>query len=364
MIRKRALHLLPIAALAASSGCGKQADPTALPKAVAAPIERSAACGDVELSVTAGPAELNTEQDAYARIEIVAPAGTVSSAPDLAELVEQTPLRYDIRTTKVAQRNAAPTSDQRLRWSALFKLSPVLDGEFELPAVPLPLPAEALEQCEEDGSARATEPIALTVALAQDAALSEEELARIETLDPKELDAPVSATAWTTAAVVVVLVAAGLILLRRRRTAAALAAEPPIPANEWATAALSALRAEKLPERGELQTFHYRLSDIVREYIERRFDISAPDMTTEEFLAASTRDLRFDRAHTRVLSSFLQACDLVKYAKQLPAVDECYEALKTAAQFVEATRPRELAATEERTAASRSADGTREERAA
>lgn len=364
MSLKRALNLIPIAALAVSAGCGDRNDPTALPNDIDAPTRRSAACGDVELTVTAGPIQLTTEQDAYARIEIIAPAGTVSAAPNLVEIIEQTPLRYDIRTSKIAQRSAAPTSDERLQWSALFRLSPVLGGEFELPAVVLPLDEETLAQCEDDGGARATEPISLNVALAEEAALSEEELARIETLDPKELEAPVSVSAWITAAAALVIVAAGLILLRRRRTAAALAAEPPIPAHEWATAALDALRAEKLPERGELQKFHYSLSDIVREYIERRFDISAPEMTTEEFLAASTRDLRFDRAHTRVLSSFLQACDLVKYAKQLPAVDECYEALKTAARFVEATRPREAITTEERSATSRPADGTREERAA
>lgn len=61
--------------------------------------------------------------------------------------------------------------------------------------------------------------------------------------------------------------------------------------------------------------FSTAASDIVRRYIEQRFDVTATHQTTEEFL----RDL-LDLAkpslamHRGLLSEFLHQCDLVKFA--------------------------------------------------
>jgi hypothetical protein len=74
--------------------------------------------------------------------------------------------------------------------------------------------------------------------------------------------------------------------LRRRRRHAERAA-PPRPAHEIAAEALRALRARRLPEAGEFKEFYSALSDIVRRYLEDRFRLRAPEMTTEEFLAAT-----------------------------------------------------------------------------
>ena len=79
----------------------------------------------------------------------------------------------------------------------------------------------------------------------------------------------------------------------------------------------------------------------MRGYIERRFDVSAPEMTTEEFLAAAACDSRFGSGTTDELKRFLTACDLVKYACHLPATVEADAALNAAADFVEHTRARE-----------------------
>ena len=63
---------------------------------------------------------------------------------------------------------------------------------------------------------------------------------------------------------------------------------------------LPALVTEDLIARGLIQEFHYRTSGIVRGYIERRFGVSAPEMTTEEFLTAAAADARFERTRQRV----------------------------------------------------------------
>jgi hypothetical protein len=80
-------------------------------------------------------------------------------------------------------------------------------------------------------------------------------------------------------------------------------------------------------------------------------------MTTEEFLTAAATDVHFDRQHTPALQTFMTACDLVKYARQIPHVAEADEVLKAAAGFVEKTREdREDAETQRR-----KSDETRED---
>src|SRR5262249_46017098 len=64
--------------------------------------------------------------------------------------------------------------------------------------------------------------------------------------------------------------------LRRRRRAVA-AALSPRPPHEIAVDALRALRARRLPEAGEFKEFYSALSDIVRRYLEDRFQVRAPE---------------------------------------------------------------------------------------
>jgi hypothetical protein len=114
-----------------------------------------------------------------------------------------------------------------------------------------------------------------------------------------------------------------------------------VPAHVWARLQLDELLADDLIERGQVQEFYYRISGIVRGYIERRFHVSAPEMTTEEFLAAAGTDRRFEPEQTQSLHEFLTQCDLVKYARHAPASHEAREAIRAAEDFIQRTRERE-----------------------
>jgi len=98
------------------------------------------------------------------------------------------------------------------------------------------------------------------------------------------------------------------------------------------------LIGENLIATGRVQEFYYRISDVVRGYVERRFGVSAPEMTTEEFLATAASDGRFGERNTAELNQFLNACDLVKYARRIPGPDEADAVLRAAGGFVERTR--------------------------
>jgi hypothetical protein len=56
------------------------------------------------------------------------------------------------------------------------------------------------------------------------------------------------------------------------------------------------------------------VSDVLRRHVERVFNITAVRHTTEEFLRDLAADQRIGTEHRNVLCSFLNQCDLVKFA--------------------------------------------------
>lgn len=147
---------------------------------------------------------------------------------------------------------------------------------------------------------------------------------------------------WLGAAVLgVIALAAGLyyVINGRRRGALPIA---PRPAHELALEALAKLHAARLLEAGRPAEFYVRLSDIVRTYLELRFRLRAPEMTTEEFLQAAQRDPQLTPPQRSSLATFLAEADLVKFARHVPATDDAERAYQAAREFVQSTAPPEV----------------------
>ncbi|HET6204754.1 MAG TPA: hypothetical protein VFI25_18325 [Planctomycetota bacterium] len=160
--------------------------------------------------------------------------------------------------------------------------------------------------------------------------------------DLRPLKAPIGAPPllWPWIAGSALLLAGALLLLRalRRRRRAAPAA-PPVPPHERALRLLEELARRSLADPEAQKAFYYDLSMAVRDYIEGRFGLRAPERTTEEFLEEAAAFPGFALGQRRLLGSFLEACDLVKYACHLPTREEVRGALDGARRFVEETRP-------------------------
>jgi len=184
-----------------------------------------------------------------------------------------------------------------------------------------------------------TEPIKVIVSGPDAAQLTEAELAKITVLDPVELRRPWSHRWWIAAIIALALVLPIVALTHRSRRNAVEQAFV-LPAHEWAWRQIALLIADDLIAKSRVQEFYYRISDVVRGYIERRFAVSAAEMTTEEFLIAAATDHRFNKVHREELSRFLQACDLVKYARHVPHSGEADSLLAATRHFIEQTRER------------------------
>jgi hypothetical protein len=118
------------------------------------------------------------------------------------------------------------------------------------------------------------------------------------------------------------------------------------PPDQIAIAALERLRLHLPRTREETRPFVIDVSDVLRTYLESVFEIHAPALTTEEFLAETSArdDALGDRRE--VLESFLSRCDLVKYAGERPLAASAEPLLDTVESFVEETRREEPAASE------------------
>ena len=134
---------------------------------------------------------------------------------------------------------------------------------------------------------------------------------------------------WGTAAgigIVATLILIATIRYRKRK----------IPARSPYEQAISALAALKV-SNAEVQQFYISLSDVLRRYIEGRFNIAATGQTTREFLNAAKQNPHLEHSDRTSLGSFLVAADLVKFALHEPSSEVTCDAIVQAELFIQET---------------------------
>jgi hypothetical protein len=109
------------------------------------------------------------------------------------------------------------------------------------------------------------------------------------------------------------------------------------PADEVALEKLDAISESMIWTRGEVKEYHTQLTDVVREYISRRFDVSSTEKTSDTTL----REIRpllvqYPDLYTQ-LHSMLTLADYVKFAKFIPSEMENEQSLRSAYHFVRTT---------------------------
>jgi hypothetical protein len=109
-------------------------------------------------------------------------------------------------------------------------------------------------------------------------------------------------------------------------------------AYDVAKSDLDALLMAPRPGEREMDVFFVQLSGIVRRYLENRFGLRSPELTTEEFVEELANSPDLFRSHQRLLREFLDRADLVKFAHLVPDPADVELSLESARSFLEATR--------------------------
>ena len=191
-----------------------------------------------------------------------------------------------------------------------------------------------------------------------DSIISNEEVVLVNTLDVdttkpfKAIKAPLDVPySWRefiphiiAGVILLIAIISGIIFWKKYRKQKPVVMERPKPKDPphiWARKELQQLESEKLWQKDEVKQYYSRMTDILRLYLEYRYDWLALESTTEEIEANIDRYQIKHKAKDSLLS-ILRSADLVKFAKMLPMPDANLKAMEDAYKFIEFTEPREL----------------------
>lgn len=140
---------------------------------------------------------------------------------------------------------------------------------------------------------------------------------------------------YVAAVIAAVLLILALIYWQRHRQGIRLPAAPQIPRHETALRALGDL-AGMPPSQGK--AFYFRLGEALRVYLQQRFQIGAPEMTTEE-LTPQLSTIAIAESDTHALVALFRGSDLVKFADVPATAAQMNTDLSAAMAFVTGTAP-------------------------
>jgi hypothetical protein len=142
---------------------------------------------------------------------------------------------------------------------------------------------------------------------------------------------------WVVLGLAILLAAGGIIWYLKKRPKVEKPvikhAEPEIPAHAVAINKLQQLRDKKLWQQDAVKEYYSELSDIMREYLEKRYVIKTYERTTEEIFAA-LKYMDIANESRAKLNQVMILADLVKFAKEKPLPVDNELSMENALAFV------------------------------
>ena len=213
-----------------------------------------------------------------------------------------------------------------------YRLEPFLSGKFAIPAFTFEF-RDVNEQTNKIYELT-TEPVDIEVT-----SLLGEQRGKLSIADIENVvDMPAKTILWWLLPIVAVVGGATGLWLYFRKKKMKEAVRIFKPAHEIAYARLQSLIRQDLVKAGRVKEFYEGVSDILRHYIEDRFEMRAPERTTEEFLFEIRNAGVLSESDRKALTEFLTHCDLVKFAKHSPANEQIQHTFDLAKNFIEQTK--------------------------
>ncbi|MCK5688879.1 hypothetical protein KAI87_06400, partial [Myxococcota bacterium] len=152
---------------------------------------------------------------------------------------------------------------------------------------------------------------------------------------------PTTIPLWPLYLLIAVLLLGGLFswLYRRFYKTKEIEAPPPVPAHKTANEGLTHLLSRWPVEDRAQRRLYFSASEILRIYVEARFELNASDLTTDEIVARLSNLKDLQQSEQTRLRQFLRASDRVKFAGDAPIENDFSALVEEARRFVGATRP-------------------------
>ncbi len=111
----------------------------------------------------------------------------------------------------------------------------------------------------------------------------------------------------------------------------------PLPPHEIAINKLKKLESAQYWQQGDIKKYYSELTEILREYLEGRYDVQALEMTTNEIINGLGHT-QLDKSQIKKLGKLFHVADLVKFAKAQPRVDHHTKFFRFADEFIRTTK--------------------------
>lgn len=255
----------------------------------------------VEIKVDAEPAVVDPARDFFVTLTFIAPAGQTLHLGDLRDRFSGFRVAEDFAEDPVSAADGKTTVVSRWRLvpepvAAKYRLAPflvTLDSADN--------PSNVVQFC--------TRAVYFATPPAREAVTGEMEV------DPKKDLPPLSwkLVGWCALALTAL---AGIVVgvwwaVRKIREMVRVHRMSPI---ERALYELDRLLAKGLPGRGFYKDFYVELTMVVRRYVQRKYGIKAPNLTTQEFFEELQKSENQTVTQSENLRRFLESADLVKFA--------------------------------------------------
>lgn len=107
--------------------------------------------------------------------------------------------------------------------------------------------------------------------------------------------------------------------------------------EEIAYELLAQIEKENLLLKGKIKEYYIKISEAIRKYIEKRYEIMAIEETTEEIFR-KMQEANINKDNIIFINLFLSDCDLVKFAKYRPTEQENQNILPRAYEIIKKTQ--------------------------
>lgn len=140
--------------------------------------------------------------------------------------------------------------------------------------------------------------------------------------------------------IVIAIIVAIVLYQRKKKNGYFFKPEVILPPHIVALTALDGIKQGKMWQQGREKEYYTDLTDVLRQYVEKRFGTGAFEKTSEEILSDLKYNLEAESSLTS-LQQVLKLADLVKFAKYTPLPDENDLSLMNAYLFVNQTKKEE-----------------------
>jgi hypothetical protein len=222
------------------------------------------------------------------------------------------------------------------QWRKVYQVTPQRDGQhlLKLPKLQYSAGDDNVELVTWDPV-----PLRATTRVAKADISEVRDLTAIEDIPPPPVVTTSTTWLWWFALVpVVVILAVVWLWCRRSRRLKELSPRDVVLRH------LEELQHQPIDNAIQVERWHTRLSDLLRWYLEKQLNLPATRQTTTEFFLALQRHGKVSLEHQIPLNELLAQCDLAKFARVVPAREDCLRLVDAAREFVKLEFPQPLAA--------------------